>query len=62
MEIQPLSVSERKSLVNEYLGLYGKKLLEDQLQKIVGAKQCENALFVRTLLEELRSLAHTPFR
>lgn len=54
MEIQPLSVSERKSLASEYLGMYGKKLTDAQLQRIVNAKQCENALFLRTLLEELR--------
>ena len=54
MEIQPLSVSERKSLVQEYLGLYGKRLLDHQLELITAAQQCENALFLRTLLEELR--------
>src|SRR5690606_19488888 len=54
MEIQPSSVPERKSLAGEYLGMYGKKLTDGQMNHIVNAQQCQSALFLRTLLEELR--------
>eukprot|EP01128_Nolandella_sp_AFSM9_P003370 TRINITY_DN1445_c0_g1_i2.p1 TRINITY_DN1445_c0_g1~~TRINITY_DN1445_c0_g1_i2.p1 ORF type:complete len:1454 (-),score=310.78 TRINITY_DN1445_c0_g1_i2:10-3903(-) len=54
MEIQALSQSERRTLVVEYMQIYGKTLTENYLEMIISAPQCENALFLRTLLEEIR--------
>jgi len=33
---------------------YGKTLTKGQLEKIVSALQCQNPLFLRTLMEEIR--------
>ena len=54
MELQPLQTPERKELVQRYMEQFSKKLNDQQLECIVDAKQCENPLFLRSLLEELR--------
>jgi len=54
LTVQPLTTAERLTLIQEYLALYGKKLTDEQLEIIVEATQCENPLFLRTLLEEIR--------
>jgi len=54
MRIKPLDSVERTQLVTEYMAQYGKTLTEKQTKMIVNAAQCQNALFLRTLLEEVR--------
>ena len=53
-EICPLNQQSRNKLVKSYLDLYRKKLSETQLAKIVNAPQCENPLFLTTVLAELQ--------
>src|SRR5690242_1785991 len=47
LEVQPLTKSERKTLVIEYLSMSGKSLTEGQLELIISSKQCENPLYLR---------------
>lgn len=54
VEIQPLSEKERESLINEYMSICGKSLTKEQVNTILQSNQCNNPLFLRTLLEELR--------
>lgn len=51
--LQPLDIERRKQLVTNYLHLYGKKLTISQIERITSDKQCENALVLKTLLDEL---------
>jgi hypothetical protein len=54
LKVNPLSREERELLVREYMGQYSKNFSLNQLVKMTSAKPCENALFLRTLMEELR--------
>jgi hypothetical protein len=36
------------------MALYGKSFTPAQLARIIKAEQCQNPLFLRTLLEEMR--------
>ena len=54
LEVHPFSDRERKVLVDEYLGQYGKSLAEKRVDTIVSSKQTGNPLFLRSLLDELR--------
>jgi len=51
--LQPLGIDSRKQLVTNYLHLYGKKLTDQQVERIATDKQCENTLVLKTLLDEL---------
>lgn len=53
-EIQPLTVSEREKLINDYLGLLRKKLEGVRVKRIANAEQSANPLYLRVLLDELR--------
>jgi tetratricopeptide (TPR) repeat protein len=53
-EIQPLDISERKLVTEEYLSLYRKKLATEHLERIAQAPQSSNPLFLRSVLDELR--------
>lgn len=54
LSIQALSVQERTHLIGEYLGQYRKTLSPNTINRIVGAGQTKNPLFLRALLDELR--------
>ena len=52
--LEPLDIESRSLLVCTYLkNQYGKSLTNEQVNRIVSDKQCENTLVLRTLLDEL---------
>ena len=51
--LQKLTKEQKSQLVSEYLGKYGKKLNQGQIDRIVDSEQCDNTLVLRSLLEEL---------
>ena len=51
--LQPLDLERRTQLVVSYLGLFCKKLTDQQVHRIVTDSQCENTLVLRTVMEEL---------
>ena len=53
MSVRPLSVDERKKLIQEYLGHRAKKLSDGRCQRIAAAPQSANPLYLRVLLDEL---------
>lgn len=53
LKISPLSVEERKDMIVGYLGLYGKKLPDEHVNRIAHDKLGENTLMLKTLLDEL---------
>ncbi len=55
--LQPLSSARRTKLVADYLMLYGKRLTDSQVERIVGAPQSQNTLVLRVLLDELVSFS-----
>lgn len=54
LDVKPLDKMERQDLAIQYLGLYRKSLEQAQLERIAGAGQTSNPLYLRVLLEELR--------
>jgi tetratricopeptide (TPR) repeat protein len=54
LEVQPLTVDERRRLIVDYLAQYTKALDSAHLARVAQAPQCANPLYLRTLLEELR--------
>jgi tetratricopeptide (TPR) repeat protein len=54
MTVEPLTVSERKALITCYLKKYHKELSSNVKEELASAPQCENPLFLRALLEEVR--------
>eukprot|EP01127_Copromyxa_protea_P007759 TRINITY_DN1769_c0_g2_i1.p1 TRINITY_DN1769_c0_g2~~TRINITY_DN1769_c0_g2_i1.p1 ORF type:complete len:1372 (+),score=255.43 TRINITY_DN1769_c0_g2_i1:36-4151(+) len=54
LKIEPLTILERKKLVEKYLGNFGKTLSETQIRNVTMPQQSSNPLFLRTLLEEIR--------
>jgi preprotein translocase subunit SecA/nephrocystin-3 len=53
LTLHPLSEDNRRRLANDYLHLYGKKLTDAQVTRIVTDSQCENTMVLKTLLDEL---------
>lgn len=53
--LQPLSKEERTKLIECYLGMYRKKFMPEQVERIVSDKQNENTLVLKTMLDELVS-------
>lgn len=51
--LQPISTEHRRQLINTYLGWFSKKLTNEQVERIVNDRQCENTLALKTLLDEL---------
>ena len=51
--LQPISLKHRRLLIHDYLHLYGKKLTEEQIERIANDSLCENTLILKTLLDEL---------
>ncbi|OAD21448.1 nephrocystin-3 [Candidatus Thiomargarita nelsonii] len=52
--VAPLSTTERESLLTKYLRHYHKGLNQQRVDRIVAARQTDNPLYLRVLLEELR--------
>ncbi len=60
LEVRPLTVEERRSLVERWGKLHGKHLTTGQIERTIAARQCGNPLFLRTLLDELRVFRRFP--
>jgi hypothetical protein len=54
LRIRPLEAQERKQLIEEYLAQYTKALSPPRVDRIAGADQTANPLYLRALLDELR--------
>jgi len=54
LKVEPLVLEERKQLIREYLALFTKALSPTLSDAIAEASQCQNPLFLRVLLDELR--------
>ena len=54
LTVEPLQPEERKQLIQEYLALFTKALSPAHMERIASAAQCQNPLFLRVLLDELR--------
>jgi tetratricopeptide (TPR) repeat protein len=52
--VTPLEPAERRTLIVDYLAQYTKRLSPAQVQRIAGARQAANPLYLRALLDELR--------
>ena len=54
MEVHPLTIDERKQLIQEFLTTFSKRMSEQQTSLLSNAEQTSNPLFLRVLLDELR--------
>eukprot|EP01130_Rhizamoeba_saxonica_P003562 TRINITY_DN1494_c0_g1_i2.p1 TRINITY_DN1494_c0_g1~~TRINITY_DN1494_c0_g1_i2.p1 ORF type:complete len:1252 (-),score=224.23 TRINITY_DN1494_c0_g1_i2:30-3785(-) len=54
MTVHPLRNVEVAQIITQYMSQYGKVLDQEQIKLILASIQCKNALFLRTLLEEIR--------
>ncbi|KAL4236673.1 hypothetical protein ACF0H5_005057 [Mactra antiquata] len=55
MNVHPLDDSQKSKIITDYLeGIYAKTLTQDQKDMIVNAKQTSNALYLKSLLDEVR--------
>jgi tetratricopeptide (TPR) repeat protein len=54
LTVEPLDMGERAKLIKGYLGQHSKALTPVQTERIAGAPQTSNPLYLRALLEELR--------
>lgn len=54
LRIEPLEPQERKHLIEDYLAQYTKALSPPRVDRIAGADQAANPLYLRALLGELR--------
>jgi hypothetical protein len=63
MKVEPLDESQKGQILSDYLeGIYGKTLTQDQKDMIVNAKQTSNALYLKSLLDEVtRPIKHNIF-
>lgn len=53
-EVERLNPDERKQIIERYLAQYTKKLDEKHINTITAAKQTDNPLYLKVLLDELR--------
>lgn len=54
MKVSPLDNSQKMEIITGYLeGIYGKTLSQEQKEMIVEAKQTNNPLYLRSLLDEV---------
>lgn len=54
MKVEPLDDSQKGKIITDYLeGIYGKTLNQEQKAMIVNAKQTSNALYLKSLLDEV---------
>jgi len=54
LQVEPLTLDERKEVVRRYLGDFTGKFSSEQLRRVSGDSTSANPLFLRTRLEELR--------
>jgi tetratricopeptide (TPR) repeat protein len=54
LTVESLLPDERKQLIRDYLLLFSRALDKIHIERIASARQCENPLFLRVLLDELR--------
>jgi tetratricopeptide (TPR) repeat protein len=54
MIVQPLTVPERKELLQKFLAQYSRRLSPARVERITSAEQIANPLFLRAMLDELR--------
>ena len=54
MAVEPLTVAEREALITCYLKRYYRELSGPVKRELASAPQCENPLYLRALLEEIR--------
>jgi len=54
LQVEPLEPDERRRLITEYLAQYAKAISPARVERIAGAAQTANPLYLRALLEELR--------
>jgi len=54
LEVYPLSYTERLQVIDKYLTMFGKNLLQDIKNQIAASEQSANPLYLKTLLEEIR--------
>ncbi len=54
LEVEPLTVDERKELIRQFLHDYGRTLSPARVDRIAAAPQSSNPLYLRVLLDELR--------
>jgi len=54
MTVQPLTVPERKELLEKFLAQYSRRLSPARVERIASAEQTANPLFLRAMLDELR--------
>lgn len=54
LEVQPMSKQDRREFLIKYLSLYSKSLDEERIEFIISKPQCQNPLYLKTLLDELR--------
>ena len=52
--VEPINLVEREQLIKQYLASFTKSLSPARAQRIANAPQCQNPLFLRALLDELR--------
>ena len=64
MKVEPLDDSQKLQIITDYLtGIYGKTLSTEQKDLIVEAKQTSNALYLKSLLDEVNfHIVQCPFR
>lgn len=55
LRLAPLTATERKMMVTRYLELYGKSLTPEQLESVVTCQSCASPLFLKLLIEEIRT-------
>jgi len=55
LNVEPLEADERSQLLHDYLKAFGKSLADSLSHRLVEAPQCASPLFLRTLLDELRT-------
>ncbi|KAH3744867.1 tetratricopeptide repeat protein [Pelomyxa schiedti] len=51
---EPLSDVERRKLIHEYLGLYSKRLGEQEIFQLLQCRLTSSPIFLRTILEQVR--------
>jgi hypothetical protein len=54
LDVEPLRIAERRTLIRQVLRLAGKTLPEAHIERLAFTVACRNPLFLRVLLDELR--------
>ena len=54
LDVNPLTMDERRTLIRNYLGVFTKEISPETIERIAADPESENPLILRTLLDELR--------